>query len=83
MALNSLTPLYDSFLDYLVDKATPEEILAYKATPEEQARADELTEKNKMGQLSQDEDNELQQMIEVNGFVTLLKAKALKAMHNK
>lgn len=77
MALNELIPLYDTLLDYLVEKATAQEILAYKASPEEQERADDLTEKNKIGGLSADEQVELQQMIEVNVFVMLLKAKAL------
>jgi len=50
MALDRLAPSYEMFLDYLVEKATPEEILAYKATLEEQERAEELTEKNKNNQ---------------------------------
>ena len=82
MALNRLTPSYEMFLDYLIEKATPQEILAYKASPEEQLRADDLTEKNKNGQLSLDEADELQQMLEVNELVMLLKAKALKALQS-
>lgn len=80
MALNKLTPTYETFLDYLVEKATPQEILAYKATDVEQQRADELTEKNKNGHLSADEAEELDQMMEINELVMLLKAKALKAL---
>lgn len=83
MALDRLAPSYEMFLDYLVEKATPQEILAYHATPKEQERADALTEKNKNGELSAEEADELQQMIEVNELVMLLKAKALKALHNK
>ena len=83
MALDRLAPSYEMFLDYLVEKATPQEILAYKANPEEQLRADELTEKNKSGQLLADEADELQQMIEVNELVMLLKAKAIVLQNHK
>ena len=82
MALDILTPSYHSFLDYLVEKATPQEILAYRASEEEQRRADDLTEKNKNGQLSNDEINELHQMMEVNELVMLLKAKATVAIQS-
>lgn len=83
MALNKLVPSYETFLDYLVEKATPQEILAYKATDDEQQRADELTEKNKSGQLSSDEADELHQMMEVNELVMLLKAKAIASQNSR
>jgi len=83
MEFNKMVPAYENFLDYLIQKATPKEILACKATEEEQGRADELTAKNKAGTLSSDEMEELQQMLEVNDLVMLMKAKALKAMKQK
>lgn len=77
MALNGLITPYETFLDYLVEKATPQEILAYTADAQEQARADELTDKNKSGHITVEESHELQQMMEVNDLVMLLKAKAM------
>lgn len=60
---------------------TPEEILAFAPTEEEQRRAHELTSRNKEGNLSAEEADELKQMLAFNRWVTLLKVKAYKALH--
>lgn len=78
MAATKLSPVFDGFLDYLVDKATPQEILAFEVTEEEQLRAEELSERRKESTLSPDEAAELEQMVEFNLLVATLKAKALK-----
>lgn len=80
MTLSKLAPVYDHFLDYLVQKATPQEILAFRVSDEEQQRAQELTERNKAGLLSPSEDEELAQMLEFDLLLSALKAKALKAI---
>jgi|FLYN01.1.fsa_nt_gi uncharacterized protein YutE (UPF0331/DUF86 family) len=59
---------------------TPEEILAFAPTEEEQRRADELTALNKEGKLTAEEADELEQMVAFNRLVTLLKIKAYKAL---
>jgi hypothetical protein len=41
--------VYDEFLEYLAQTATPEEILSFQASKAAQARADELTEKTRWG----------------------------------
>lgn len=79
MASTHLLPLYDEFLDFLVEKATPEQILAFKASPEAQAYAQELIERNSAGELSPEEEQTLQQMANFERMMSLLKAKALKA----
>ncbi len=80
MFATKLAPAYDSLLDFLVEKATPQEILAFKASPEEQARADELTAKNKAGRLTDEEAAELNSMLEIDLLVMGLKARALVAL---
>lgn len=71
----------DSFINFLIEKISPEEILAYQASESEQARADELTEKNKSGTLTSAEQAELTQMLELDLLVSLLKARALVALN--
>jgi hypothetical protein len=83
MLATRLPPAYNSLLDFLVEKASPQEILAFQASAEEQKRADELTQKNKAGQLSPEEVEELQQMLDVDLIVMGLKARALVAMKQK
>lgn len=75
-----LLPLYDQFLDYLVEKASPQDILAFKASPDAQALAQDLIERNSAGELSPQELHQLEQMLQFERMMGLLKAKALKAM---
>lgn len=81
--MTDLPLTYTHFLDYLIDKATPEEILAYQASEDEERRASELLEKNNAGTLAPDEQAELEWMLEIDDLVSVLKARALEALHKK
>lgn len=80
MATTHIPPLYDEFLDFLIDKATPEEILAFQASPEAQEQAQLFLERNSAGTLTLDEQQTLSQMVEYERFMALLKAKALRSL---
>jgi hypothetical protein len=75
------SPLYDAFLDYLVQKATPHEILAFQLPESAQERADELLERNNKGTLTPEEEVELQQMLQADHLISVLKARALEAIN--
>jgi hypothetical protein len=81
MAISSLPAVYDTFLDYLVEKATPQEILAFKVSEEAEARITDLLERRNAGKLSPDEATELEHMRSFDSLVSLLKAKAVAALH--
>ena len=83
MSAPTLNIGYNEFLDYLVHIADPAQILAFKLSEEAQMRADELTERNKLSLLSQDEKAELDQMIEFDLTVSVLKAKAAKVLRKR
>ncbi len=83
MAIANILPDYDKLLDFLVEKATPEEILALRPSDEAQQRAEELTERNKAGVLTSEEAVELEQMRQLNRLVAMLKAKAALALKSK
>ena len=76
MATVNLYPPYEKFLDEVIQKMTPEQILAIEPTEEEQQRAEELLDKNNENELTTAEKIELQQMLEFERFMSLLKAKA-------
>lgn len=76
-----LLPLYDELLDYLVEKATPQEILAFKASPEAQAYAHDQLERQSAGDLSPEETHVLKQMEQVERLMSVLKAKALRSLN--
>src|SRR5574341_1195976 len=73
----SYSPTLGKVLDYLVEKATPQAIMAISVSDEEQQRAHELLDRNNEGTLTEQERVELEQMLEVEQLVKLLKAKAL------
>lgn len=82
MVAARLSPVYDDLLEYLVKKASPKEILAYQPSEAAKARAIELIEKSSAGELSAEERTELAQMRQIDSFVSVLKARALEAIHH-
>lgn len=80
MSTASLSPVYNELLDYLVAKASPEEILAFQPSAAAQTRAEILTEKNKAGTLTATEHEELAQLLQMDALVSALKAKALASL---
>lgn len=82
MVAARLAPVYDDLLEYLVKKASPKEILAFQPSEVAKARAIELIEKSSIGDLSADERAELAQMRQIDSFVSVLKARALEAIHH-
>lgn len=82
MAVAQVLPLYDQFLDYLIEKATPQEILAFKASEDAQQYARILLERLSAGILTPDEQVQLEQMRQFERMMSLLKSKALVALKN-
>ena len=81
MATGKLVPSYERFLDRVVETMTPEEILAFRVSEEEQERAGELLDKNNEGELTAEEKAELEQMLKFEEFMTLLKIRASQTLH--
>ncbi len=81
MASVNLSPIHNEFIEYLVTKMTPQEILAFKVSEKTQMRVDELTERNKADKLVSDEALELEQILEFDLLISVLKAKAAKGLN--
>jgi hypothetical protein len=81
MATTQFHPAHDSMLDFLVEKATPQEILAYEISEAERERALELLNKQEEGTLTPDEEIELDAIEQMELLYMTLRAKALKALH--
>lgn len=80
MVTTEFLAIYGKLLDYLVEKATPQEILAFEVSEQDKEYAQELVEHNSAGTLTPQEAAHLEQMAEFNLLVTTLKAKAMKAL---
>lgn len=77
--MTNIAPNYDDFLDYLVEKATPAEILAFRPSSKALERATTLLERSSEGTLTTDERAELDQMLQMDRLVSVLKARAVAA----
>jgi hypothetical protein len=74
---------YDRLLDEIVQKMTPEDILALRASDDEQARAVDLLVRRSAGTLTPDEQTELDQIAQFDRLVGLLKARAAAALRQE
>lgn len=79
MATSGLAPAYDYFLDFVVEKATPQEILAFELPGEARQHAIDLLDKQDADALTPEESTELEQMRHVDRLLSALKARALAA----
>jgi len=83
MATSTLPPAYDYFLDFIVAKATPPEILAFELPSDVRQRAIELLDKQDEDSLTSDEAAELEQMRQIELLMMALKARAIESSESK
>jgi uncharacterized protein YciU (UPF0263 family) len=76
MAAPILTPAYDYFLDFVMEKTSAQEILAFQLPEEAQQRAVELLDKQDRDELTDAEELEMEQMAQIERLVMALKARA-------
>ena len=72
---------YWELIEYLAALATPEQILAFQLSPERQDYLQDLMERNNEGELSSQELLELEDFVEFNQQVMILKARAAAALN--
>ena len=82
MATAQIPLIYDELLDYLLERATAKEILAFKPSEQAQIRATELLDSNNAGTLNSAERLELEQMLYFDRKISVLKAKAAAQIKN-
>lgn len=75
--------IFEEFYELLVERMTPEEIIAFKASPEAQLRMHELLDKNSDGTITEDEQAELERTVEFEQIFAVIKAKAMYALSRK
>lgn len=69
-------PVFKEILEFLVNRPTPEQIVTFKVSPAAQARLEELLDKNREDNLTDEEVAELEIYEQINHFLILLKAHA-------
>jgi hypothetical protein len=83
MAATRLHPFYDTLFGYLVEKATPEEILAFQHSEDQRSHITDLLDKQDEGTLTADEMAEMETLWEVELFIMALQTKARKALRKR
>ena len=71
----------DDFFDYLIEKITPEAILAYQTSEKTQQHATELFKKEGECKLRSEEAAELEQVRYAERLISALKTRALEALN--
>ena len=77
MAATIQAPIYEEILDLLAQGVDPNRLLAFRLSPEKQARLDDLLERNREGLLTAEESAELDEFERFEHVVRLLKARVL------
>lgn len=68
--------VYWEFIDYLAEHVAPEHVLAYKISKPLQERIEDLLDRNNEGDITAEERQVLDQFVEFDQHVVVLKAKA-------
>ena len=81
LGLNKLSPVpaqvYAHTLSFLANGPSPEQLVAFRPTPEMKERLDELLEKSRAGTLTDLERQELEEYERIEHILIMLKARAL------
>ena len=67
------SPVYDEVYKFLVSAPTPAQIIDFRPSDATQERVRQLLDANKIGNLTSDEQSELDEFQSVNHFVSMLK----------
>jgi hypothetical protein len=76
MADIELSTLFDEILDFLASTPTPEQIIAFKPSPELDQRLHDLLDRNTNNTLVAEERAELDEFMRMNHLLKMLKIKA-------
>ena len=79
----STSPVYLEIIDFIAGGTTPEAVAAFHHSPEAQQRVSELLEQEKEGQLSRDEQADLDHYEELEHILRMAKAKARQILCRK
>lgn len=69
-------PLFDEILDFVLSNPTPDEVIAFKPSDALNARLHYLLDQNSQGQITSGERAELDEFLQLNHFMNMLKIRA-------
>jgi hypothetical protein len=75
-------PAYDEVYEFLLSAPTPQQVIEFRPSRQLQERIRELLEANDEGLLASDQRAELDEFLQVEHFVRMLKIKARQKLEN-
>lgn len=72
------TPIYNEFIDFLAGGFSPQQIVDYKPSKKLQNQAFNLIQKEKQGNLTQEEQFQLTYFLQLEHIIRMAKARARK-----
>jgi hypothetical protein len=74
--MNAASPVYLELIDFIVSRTTPEALLQFRPSEDNQRRVTELIEGQHNGTLSRDETSELDDFVQIEHLLIMAKAQA-------
>lgn len=74
--------LLDEITDFLASNPTPQDIIAFKPSETLEQRALDLLQRNRENRLTPEEKTEMEAFIQMDHFMTMLKAKSRLKLFN-
>ena len=75
--MNAVQRSYDEMVDLFARGTTTAQVISFRPSPESQERVRYLLAQNKTGELTEDEEAELERFGEIEHLMQLVKARAL------
>ena len=69
-------PAYQELIDFLAGGITPEELIAFRPSPQVQSRIVDLVERQRDGRLTDEDSQELTDYLQLEHLMTMAKAQA-------
>lgn len=80
--MTTVPRIYNEMVDFITSEISPQKIIAFKASNQLQKRVEELIDKEKIGQISEDEKSELDHYMFLEHIMILAKANAHKKLRS-
>ncbi|MFB2919686.1 MULTISPECIES: hypothetical protein [Aerosakkonema] len=81
-ALLKTQKIYDEFIDFIAKGTTPESMAKFQFSEATKEQIEDLVERAKIGEISEQEKNEIAQLLVVEHIIRLAKAKAHKYLQS-
>ena len=81
--MKNLQKSHDEFFEWLIQYITPDEIMAFQMSQESRERIQDIIDRRSAGDITSEEEAELQQAVDFEHMILLIKAKAYGVLNSR